>query len=146
MKKLMAERILKAELTDHLGYEKHAPDGRNRGNSRNDKTTKTLKDDRGALPVEIPPGPRGLLRSQADPQVPDALVRLRRQDHLHVRTGHEHARYPGPRGRPLRGGHLARTILPDHRHGNRRGPFLAVAVRGCGLIDPVPGCHVRQEP
>ena len=54
MKKRMAERILEAELTDHLGYEKHAPDGRNRGNSRNGKTTKTLKDDKGALPVEIP--------------------------------------------------------------------------------------------
>ncbi len=54
MKKRMAERILEAELTDHLGYEKHAPDGRNRGNSRNGKTTKTLKDDRGDLPVDIP--------------------------------------------------------------------------------------------
>ena len=50
----MAERILDAELTDHLGYEKHAHDGRNRGNSRNGKTTKTLKDDKGDLPVEIP--------------------------------------------------------------------------------------------
>ena len=54
MKKRMAERILEAELTEHLGYEKHAPDGRNRGNSRNGKTTKTLKDGRGDLPVEIP--------------------------------------------------------------------------------------------
>ena len=44
MKKRMAERILEAD--DHLGYEKHAPDGRNRGNSRNGKTTKTLKDER----------------------------------------------------------------------------------------------------
>ena len=34
MKKRMAERILEAELTYHLGYKKHAPDGRNRGNSR----------------------------------------------------------------------------------------------------------------
>ncbi len=54
MKKRMAERILEAELTEHLGYEKHAPDGRNRGNSRNGKTTKTLKDQTGDLPVEIP--------------------------------------------------------------------------------------------
>ena len=30
MKKRMAERILETELTDHLGYEKHAPDGRRR--------------------------------------------------------------------------------------------------------------------
>ncbi len=30
------------------------PDGRNGGNSLNGKTTKTLKDDRGDQPVEIP--------------------------------------------------------------------------------------------
>ena len=54
MKKRIAERILEAELTDHLGYEKHAAGGRNRGNSRNGKTTKTLKNDKGDLPVEIP--------------------------------------------------------------------------------------------
>lgn len=51
--KRMAERILEAELTDHLGYEKHAPDGRNRGNSRNGKATKTLKDGNSDLPVYI---------------------------------------------------------------------------------------------
>ena len=50
----MVDQILEAELTDHLGYEEHASDGRNRGNSRNGKTTKTLNDDRGDLPVEIP--------------------------------------------------------------------------------------------
>ena len=54
MKKRIVERILEIELTDYLGSEKHAPDGRNRGNSRNGKTTKTLKDDRGNLPVDIP--------------------------------------------------------------------------------------------
>lgn len=54
LKKRMAERILEAELTDHLGYEKHGSDGHNRGNSRNGKTTKTLKDDKGHLPIEIP--------------------------------------------------------------------------------------------
>ena len=41
LKKRMAERILDTELTDHLGYEKDAPEGRGSGNSRNGKTTKT---------------------------------------------------------------------------------------------------------
>ena len=40
MNKRMAEWVLEAEFTDHLGYEKHGPDGRNRGNSRNGKTTR----------------------------------------------------------------------------------------------------------
>ena len=43
MKKRTAERIPLAELADHLGYENYAPDGGNRGNSRNGKTIRTLK-------------------------------------------------------------------------------------------------------
>ena len=54
LKKRMAERILDTELTDHLGYEKDAPEGRNSGNSRNGKTTKTLKDEKGEVPIDIP--------------------------------------------------------------------------------------------
>jgi transposase-like protein len=41
--KLTVERALKAELDNHLGYKKHAPAGRNSGNSRNGYSAKTLK-------------------------------------------------------------------------------------------------------
>lgn len=37
IKKLIArslEQMLKSELTEHLGYEKHSPEGKNTGNSR----------------------------------------------------------------------------------------------------------------
>ena len=57
LKKLTAalvERAMEAEMTDHLGYEKHDPAGRGSGNSRNGKTDKTLKTDKGDLPVRIP--------------------------------------------------------------------------------------------
>lgn len=37
------ERALEGELTDHLGYEKHAREGRNSGNSRNGRTRKRVK-------------------------------------------------------------------------------------------------------
>lgn len=43
-----------AELTTHLGYEKHDPAGKNSGNSRNGKSQKTLTGDFGALPIEVP--------------------------------------------------------------------------------------------
>ena len=33
--KWVLETALEAEMTDHLGYDKHDPVGRNRGNSRN---------------------------------------------------------------------------------------------------------------
>jgi putative transposase len=57
LKKLTAalvERAMDAELTDHLGYAKNDPAGRGSGNSRNGKTTKTLKTDKGDLPVQVP--------------------------------------------------------------------------------------------
>ncbi len=50
----LVERMLESEITDHLGYEKHDSDGKNSGNSRNGKTPKTLKTDRGAIPIEVP--------------------------------------------------------------------------------------------
>ncbi len=52
--KAILERTLAAELTHHLGYEKHAPEGKNKGNSRNGTSGKTLKSDLGDLPIEVP--------------------------------------------------------------------------------------------
>ena len=52
--KALLERAMKAELTEHLGYDKHDPTGNNSGNSRNGVTTKTLKGDFGEMPLETP--------------------------------------------------------------------------------------------
>ena len=41
--KRLMERLLEAEMTNHLGYMKHAAEGNNTGNSRNGKTKKTVK-------------------------------------------------------------------------------------------------------
>lgn len=43
-----------AELTYHLGYDKHSPTDDNSSNSRNGKFKKTFKGDFGALPLEVP--------------------------------------------------------------------------------------------
>ncbi len=45
--KAVLERAMQAELTDHLGYEKHSAEGDNSGNSRNGQSKKTLKGDFG---------------------------------------------------------------------------------------------------
>jgi len=52
--KAVLERALKAELSHHLGYEKHDPAGKNSGNARNGKSKKTLKGDFGTLPIDVP--------------------------------------------------------------------------------------------
>jgi len=41
-----------AELTEHVGYEKHDPVGNNSGNSRNGTSKKKLKGDFGEIDLE----------------------------------------------------------------------------------------------
>jgi len=50
----LVERMLEAEMTDHLGYEKNDPVGRGTGNSRNGASKKTLKTERGDVDVKVP--------------------------------------------------------------------------------------------
>lgn len=45
---------MEAELTTHLGYEKHDPVGYGSGNSRNGKSKKRLKGEFGELEIEVP--------------------------------------------------------------------------------------------
>lgn len=52
--KALLERALEAELTDHLGYEKHAPVATKGGNARNGKSAKTIKGEFGKLPIKVP--------------------------------------------------------------------------------------------
>ena len=52
--KALLERVMQAELTDHLGYGKHDSAGYNSGNSRNGKTRKRLKGDFGEIELESP--------------------------------------------------------------------------------------------
>jgi putative transposase len=52
--KALLERALNAELTEHVGYDKHDPAGYNSGNSRNGATKKTLKGDFGEIELETP--------------------------------------------------------------------------------------------
>lgn len=52
--KALVERALQGELTHHLGYAKHAPEGKHTGNSRNGSSSKTLKGKRGQVQIEVP--------------------------------------------------------------------------------------------
>ncbi|MBK9692983.1 MAG: transposase [Gemmatimonadetes bacterium] len=53
LKQRMVERVLQAELTEHLGYAPGAGRGPD-GNARNGTTPKTVLTDEGALPLAIP--------------------------------------------------------------------------------------------
>lgn len=48
------EQLLQSEMTEHLGYEKHSPEGSNSGNSRNGKNKKSVRSSQGEIEIEIP--------------------------------------------------------------------------------------------
>lgn len=50
----LVERALQAEMTEHLGYDAHAADGRGTGNSRNGAGEKTLTTELGDIAIEVP--------------------------------------------------------------------------------------------
>ena len=52
--KSVLETALEAEMTQHLGYDKHDPMGRNGGNSRNGTRTKTVVTEIGPVDIEVP--------------------------------------------------------------------------------------------
>jgi transposase-like protein len=53
--KTVIETALDEEMSEHLGYDKNAPEGRNRANSRNGKRPKTvLTDAAGEVGVDVP--------------------------------------------------------------------------------------------
>lgn len=52
--KRLLESALDGEITDHLGYDKHDPAGRNSGNSRNGIRAKTVLTDVGPVQIDVP--------------------------------------------------------------------------------------------
>ena len=62
--KRMVERALEAEMSDHLGYAPHAPEGRGTGNSRNGRTQKTVQSDAGQFEIAVPRDREGSFEPQ----------------------------------------------------------------------------------
>ena len=66
--KLLVERALDAEMSEHLGRDKNAPVTNLDGNARNGKSKKTLKGEFGELPIEIPRDRQGSFEPQLIPK------------------------------------------------------------------------------
>lgn len=58
------EALLQVEMEEHLGYDKHAPEGRNSGNSRNGHSSKQVKTDYGRLEIKTPRDRNGSFEPQ----------------------------------------------------------------------------------
>ena len=64
LQKAVMERALEAELTAHLGYERHDPAGRGSGNSRNGHGSKTVLTDRSEVELAVPRDRNGSFEPQ----------------------------------------------------------------------------------
>ena len=74
--KLTVESALKAELDEHLGYERYAPAGRGSGNNRNGASSKTLKGDIGEVTIQTPRDRNGTFEPQLIAKGQTRLTRL----------------------------------------------------------------------
>jgi transposase-like protein len=65
--KALIERTMEAELTEHLGYEKHDQGEKPVTNRRNGKNTKALRTDHGSMEIEVPRVREGAFEPQMVP-------------------------------------------------------------------------------
>jgi transposase-like protein len=68
LKGALMDRILEAELTEHLGYESGAAEGRGSGNSRNGHTQKTVTTESGPVDIRVPRDRAGTFEPQLVPK------------------------------------------------------------------------------
>ena len=115
--KEVLERGLRAELTEHLGYEKGEPTTSARGNARNGTTTKTIDSEVGPFETSGAPGPGRLVHAAPGAQGPAEDGRTGRDDHRPVRRGDDRARDPPPLGVHHRRGPEQGDDLEGHRRG-----------------------------
>ena len=101
------EAGLQAELTDHLGYEKHDRAGHGSGNSRNGYTPKRLGSEVGDIELATPRDRLGQLRAAAGAEGATPGRRA---------VGHDHQLYAG--GMTIRDiqAHLERTLGTELSH------------------------------
>jgi putative transposase len=66
--KAVIERALQAEMAQHLGHGKHEAVSNTTGNTRNGKSSKTLKGEFGLLPIEVPRDREGSFEPQLIPK------------------------------------------------------------------------------
>jgi putative transposase len=91
LKGALMERMLEAELTEHLGYEAHAVEGHGSGNSRNGHTTKTVETESGPVEIRVPRDRAGTFMPQVVPK-----------HHRRIEGFDEHVLSLYARGMPMR--------------------------------------------
>ena len=140
LKRALMQRMLGAELTEHLGYEHGAEAPPIQPNRRNGVSRKTVKGEGGAFEIAVPRDRDGSFEPRLIPKGQSRIDGIDGQDHRHVRARHERARHPRPSRGALRAGGLARPDQPRHGRRSGRGEGMALARARCRL----PGGDLRR--
>jgi hypothetical protein len=136
--KQLLERAMAAELTEHVGYEKHDVAGHKSGNSRNGKSAKTLKGSFGTMPIAVPRDRNGTFAPQIIEKHQTRFTGFD-EHHFTVRTRLVNAGDPTTSGRDLPRGSLAGVDLERDGGSARRSPDVAESAARRGLPHPVSG-------
>jgi hypothetical protein len=139
-------QMLKAEMTDHLGYEKHSKEGNNSGNSRNGDYPKTLKTNLGEITVSVPRDRNGEFDPKVVPKHESRLSEEIAQVIIGLYQGHEHNRHPGTDRTDLRSpGRFYQCVEYYQRHA-RLDQGMAESPFGGGLLCGLDGRDIHQDP
>jgi putative transposase len=68
LKGALMQRILEAEMTDHLGFAANEVEGRGSGNTRNGHTDKTVQTETGPVPIRVPRDRNGTFEPKLVPK------------------------------------------------------------------------------
>ena len=144
--KTVLETALEAELTDHLGYEKHDPAGRNGANSRNGARSKQVITEVGPVEVDVPRDREGTFEPRI---VPKRARRLGGVDELVISlvakgltTGEVQAHLAEVYGADV----SRETISKITDAGPRADGGVAVPAPGAGLPGVVHRRDLREGP
>ena len=133
IKKALAERMLNAELDEHLAAQSAEADcAAGAGNHRNGYSKKTVLTDTGKLELDIPRDRRGSFE-------PQLIAKYQRrfpgfdEKIVDVRPRDERPGDPGPPSRALRDRSFAPAGEHGYRRGARRGSQVAIPAAGSGV-------------
>lgn len=118
------ERALDAEMSEHLGCEKHDPAGRGSGNNRNGTSPKTVLTDAGAVTVAVPQDRNGSFTPRLVPKHARRLAGFNERI-LSLYARGMSVRDILPPGRQVRRGGFTGPHQQGHRCRRRRTGHLA---------------------
>ncbi len=124
---------LEVEMTEHLGYERHAVEGRGSPNSRNGTTPKTVTTEIGQVELAVPRDRAGTFAPVTAPQAPPPPRGPVGQRDLAVRERAHDRRDSGAPRRDLRHRREPGDDLEDHRRDRGRHDGVAEPAPRRGL-------------